>query len=265
MPDGTERMVACVSRTVKKAELNYSTVYRKALACIFAVKKFADYVFGQKFTIRTNQRALIAMLELQAISNCLFWGHKVAITFKLQKQIMQDLHSTHQGIVRSKALAKSYFWFVGIDKEIKQMCKAYVPFGTVHRDHCDFGSTHLLVIIDSCTKWLEVYQTPSITTKCTIGSLRDCFARFGLPYTVVSDDATGYQRHDHRASKVDDISNVIVSDDGNDAAVVRPRRAMRRPDKPNCGVFSFTVHKYNTLKQRNCLFSINIQEAKNNK
>ncbi|KAF2888997.1 hypothetical protein ILUMI_17176, partial [Ignelater luminosus] len=62
MPDGTEKMVACVSRTFTKAELNYSTVHREALACIFAVKKFADYVFGQKFTISTNQRALIAIL-----------------------------------------------------------------------------------------------------------------------------------------------------------------------------------------------------------
>ncbi|KAF2897585.1 hypothetical protein ILUMI_08590, partial [Ignelater luminosus] len=128
-------------------------------------------------------------LELQVISNCLFWGHKVVIPFKLQKQIIQDLHSTHQGIVRSKALTRSYFWFVGIDKAIEQMCKACkacakvkacpnkvcipwpksdVPFGTVHIDYCDLGSTHLLVIIDSCTKWLEVYLTPSITTKCTI-------------------------------------------------------------------------------------------------
>ncbi|KAF2880237.1 hypothetical protein ILUMI_25937 [Ignelater luminosus] len=279
MPDGTEKMVACVSRTFTKAKLNYSTVHREALACIFAVKKFADYVFGQKFTIRTDQRALIAILgntketnqtyanklkrltvekknndntdacedeglyftdttlldisqiqvetqkdellqsvikylktswpnsiiyaqlkpffdkrlELQVISNCLFWGHKVVIPFKLQKQIIQDLHSTHQGIVRSKALARSYFWFVGIDKAIEQMCKAYAPFGTVHIDYCDLGSTHLLVIIDSCTKWLEVYLTPSITTKCTIESLRDCFARFGLPYTVVSDNATVFK------------------------------------------------------------------------
>ncbi|KAF2896114.1 hypothetical protein ILUMI_10062 [Ignelater luminosus] len=282
MPDGTEKMVACVSRTFTKAELNYSTVHREALACIFAVKKFADYVFGQKFTIRTDQRALIAILgntketnqtyanrlkrltvekkdndntdacedeglyftdttlldisQIQVetqkdellqsvikylktswpniISNCLFWGHKVVIPFKLQKQIIQDLHSTHQGIVRSKALARSYFWFVGIDKAIEQMCKACkacakvkacpnkvyipwpksdVPFGTVHIDYCDLGSTHLLVIIDSCTKWLEVYLTPSITTKCTIESLRDCFARFGLPYTVVSDNATVFK------------------------------------------------------------------------
>ncbi|KAF2897595.1 hypothetical protein ILUMI_08581 [Ignelater luminosus] len=285
MPDGTEKMVACVSRTFTKAQLNYSTAHREALACIFAVKKFADYVFGQKFTIKTDQRALIAILgntketnqtltvekkdndntdacedeglyftdttlldisqiqvetqkdellqsvikylktarlkpffdkrlELQVISNCLFWGHKVVIPFKLQKQIIQDTHSTHQGIVRSKALARSYFWFVGIDKAIEQMCKACkacakvkacpnkiyipwpksdVPFGTVHIDYCDLGSTHLLVIIDLCTKLLEVYQTPSITTKCTIESLRDCFARFGLPYTVVSDNATVFK------------------------------------------------------------------------
>ncbi|KAF2895318.1 hypothetical protein ILUMI_10856 [Ignelater luminosus] len=78
--------------------------------------------------------------------------------------------------------------------------KVYIPwpktdvlFGTVHIDYCDLGGTHLVVIIDACTKWLEVYQTPFITIKCTIESLRDCFARFGLPYTAVSDKATVFK------------------------------------------------------------------------
>ncbi|XP_031343701.1 uncharacterized protein K02A2.6-like isoform X2 [Photinus pyralis] len=324
MPDGVERIVACVSRTFTKAELNYSTVHREALACIFAIKKFHDYIFGQNFTIRTDQKALIAILgnnketnqtyanrlkryalylsnfsykiehikgqknviadcfsrltignqadnnvdtydenglyftdtsiidisqiqsetekdenlklvmeylksswpneisselkpfhnrrlELQTIANCLFWGHKIVVPLKLQKQVMLDLHASHQGIVRSKALARSYFWFVGMDKAIEQMCKSCVactkikpcpdkiyvpwpkshtPFETVHIDYCDLGKTHLLVIVDSYTKWLEIYETPVITSKVTIEKLRDCFARFGLPYTVVSDNAT---------------------------------------------------------------------------
>ncbi|KAF2890906.1 hypothetical protein ILUMI_15267, partial [Ignelater luminosus] len=36
-------------------------------------------------------------------------------------------------------------------------------------------------------------------------------------------------RYDCRASRVDDKSDVFISDDDNDAAVVRPKKAMRRP------------------------------------
>ncbi|KAG8170544.1 hypothetical protein JTE90_011097 [Oedothorax gibbosus] len=43
-----------------------------------------------------------------------------------------------------------------------------------------------LVIVDAHSKWLEVYPMKSTTTFKTIESLRDCFARFGLPVTLVS-------------------------------------------------------------------------------
>lgn len=38
------------------------------------------------------------------------------------------------------------------------------------------------------SKWLEVYPTKRITSHTTIECLRDCFARFGLPVVLVSDN-----------------------------------------------------------------------------
>lgn len=45
-----------------------------------------------------------------------------------------------------------------------------------------------LVVLDSLSKWVEVFAMHSITSLATIEKLRECFARFGLPETIVSDN-----------------------------------------------------------------------------
>lgn len=56
--DGVERPVFFASSTLSPAERNYSQTHREALAIIFAVKKFHNYLYGQKFTILTDHQSL---------------------------------------------------------------------------------------------------------------------------------------------------------------------------------------------------------------
>ena len=44
--------------------------------------------------------------------------------------------------------------------------------------------------MDAHSKWVEIFPTPTITSKATIALLRSCFARFGLPVVLVSDNGT---------------------------------------------------------------------------
>lgn len=46
------------SSTLSPAEKNYSRVHRKALAVVYSVKKFHKYIYGKKFTIRSDCQAL---------------------------------------------------------------------------------------------------------------------------------------------------------------------------------------------------------------
>ena len=60
-PDGSERPIANVSKTLFKSQRNYSQIQKKALATIFALKKFYQFLFGRKFILVTDHKPLIAM------------------------------------------------------------------------------------------------------------------------------------------------------------------------------------------------------------
>ncbi|KAI5734849.1 hypothetical protein M8J77_011199 [Diaphorina citri] len=59
--NGNEKPVAFASRRLNKAEENYSQVDKEALSIIFGVKKFDQHLWGQKFKIRSDCKALVSI------------------------------------------------------------------------------------------------------------------------------------------------------------------------------------------------------------
>ena len=53
-PDDTEKPVGFASRTLMKAEQNYSHLDKEALAIIFSVKKYHQYIYGRQFVNRSQ-------------------------------------------------------------------------------------------------------------------------------------------------------------------------------------------------------------------
>ena len=63
MEDGSERPIAFASRTLSKAERNYSQIEKEGLAIIFGVKKFHQYVYGRQFEIIIDHKPLAGLLH----------------------------------------------------------------------------------------------------------------------------------------------------------------------------------------------------------
>ncbi|XP_026686142.1 uncharacterized protein K02A2.6-like [Diaphorina citri] len=271
--DDVIRPIHFASKTLSSAERNYSQVQKEALAVIYGVQYFSKYLTGRKFTLITDNKALVTLFgedkavpmlslarlqrwslilsnfdyslkykkgtqipvadalsrlplsndktfddtvyylgfkELGLTANTIINTNRIIISDDLKEQILKLLHDEHPGIVRMKALARSYVWFPGIDKEIENYVKSCsacqaqsnnaqeslltywpqtsYPFQRIHIDYAEYDKKNLFIICDAFSKWIEVEVVSSTDSKSTIQCLERFFSNFGFPETCVSDN-----------------------------------------------------------------------------
>lgn len=64
-PIGRDRPIAFFSRTLNKAECNYSTIEKEALAIVQSAKHFRPYLFGSKFNLYTDHQPLTYLFNIK--------------------------------------------------------------------------------------------------------------------------------------------------------------------------------------------------------
>ncbi|KAL7887808.1 hypothetical protein AOLI_G00055290 [Acnodon oligacanthus] len=149
--------------------------------------------------------------ELTLQQGCLMWGIRVVIPPKLRPRVLYELHSGHPGVVKMKAVARSYMWWPGIDAQIEQVSKTCQacqltqkapgpsplhlwawPGSPWRRIHVNFAGPfqgHMfMVVVDAHSKWPEVHLMSSTMASKTIQVLRGLLSRYGLPEVLVSDN-----------------------------------------------------------------------------
>lgn len=160
--------------------------------------------------------------ELTSEKGCILWGMRIIIPSKLRKGILEELHDSHLGIVKMKSLARQHVWWPNIDANIEDLagkCSHCIgvrknpPQSPLHpwewptkswqRIHIDFAGPienhHLLLIVDSHSKWPEIIPMRSTTAEATITHLKLIFARFGLPERIVSDNGPQFSSNEFRS------------------------------------------------------------------
>ena len=159
--------------------------------------------------------------EISIHQDCLMWGGRVIVPTKLRPQILNQLHEGHLGVVKMKSLARSYFWYPGLDSEIETLTKKCTgcahtqnnpataplhtwawpskPWHRIHVDYCGPFLGHMfLVVVDAYSKWPEVICMQSTTSEKTIEALRHLFSRNGLCLQLVSDNGPQFTSDEFR-------------------------------------------------------------------
>jgi len=66
--------------------------------------------------------------ELHTDQGCVLWGSRVVILTQLRDKVLQELHESHPGICRMKALTRSYVWWLNMDQQIERVSEEFVIF-----------------------------------------------------------------------------------------------------------------------------------------
>nr|XP_023026404.1 uncharacterized protein K02A2.6-like [Leptinotarsa decemlineata] len=241
--NGKEKPIGCVSRTLMPVEKKYATIDKEALAIVFGLKKFEQYLRGNRVIIKTDHKPLVSLFgeskgipernrdllqrwavfiaasfdykieyvkgrknhmpyclsriplhvnivsrehdtkgylyfaastkewpvenervrqatnideelrmvkkfieegwpqkwpecvkpylrrrdELMVEQGCILWGHRIVIPKILRRRMLEELHTSHLGIVKTKSLARSYMWWPGLDQEVEKHVRACNP------------------------------------------------------------------------------------------------------------------------------------------
>uniref|UniRef100_A0A0A9XMS0 RNA-directed DNA polymerase n=2 Tax=Lygus hesperus TaxID=30085 RepID=A0A0A9XMS0_LYGHE len=153
--------------------------------------------------------------ELTVDQGCVMWGHRLVIPPSLRTDLLKLPHECHFGSSKMKSLARNYFWWPNLDSDIEKMaancekCQQYranppktpqkwaVPSKPWTRLHLDFfgpiNSTHYLIVCDASSKWIECFPAKTTSSAVVIEHLKSLFARFGLPKTIATDNATCFK------------------------------------------------------------------------
>jgi hypothetical protein len=156
------------------------------------------------------------------VRDVLLRGDRVVIPSALRPNVLSKLHEVHQGIVKTKAIARSYIWWPGIDNGIIAMILTCpqcaegmanlpkapvmpwpVPQRAWSREHVDFAGPNnghsYLIMVDAYSKWIEARETKgSFDVSVAIACCRDWFATHGIPDELVSDQGPAFRAEEFK-------------------------------------------------------------------
>ena len=149
------------------------------------------------------------------------YGCRLLIPSQMRRRILNQLHESHQGVVRTKQRARLTVYWPGLDNDIDNIvsqctqCQVHRPSNTrepmiakplpprpfkeLAADFCYHGGQCYLVIVDCYTDWPTVVpmgKSANATNLITV--LRELFARTAVPDTFRSDGGPQFSSNQFR-------------------------------------------------------------------
>ncbi|KAL7851818.1 hypothetical protein SRHO_G00176030 [Serrasalmus rhombeus] len=151
--------------------------------------------------------------NLSMAGELLLRGQRIVIPQSMRKDILRNLHSGHQGIVKCRARARQSVWWPGLSVHISQLvdncsiCSQHRaehrepliptpvqdrPWQRVGTDLFFWEKKTYLLLVDYFSRYIEVAHLSVATAGTVIAALKDVFSRHGIPETVISDNGPQY-------------------------------------------------------------------------
>ena len=151
--------------------------------------------------------------NLTMVGQLLLRGQRIVIPRSMRQEILQDLHSGHQGIVKCRARARQSVWWPGLSAHISQLvencntCSQHRaehreplltspvperPWQRVGTDLFFWEKKTYLLVVDYFSRYIEIAHLNVASANTVIAALKEAFSRHGTPETVMSDNGPQY-------------------------------------------------------------------------
>ena len=147
-------------------------------------------------------------------------ANRIVIPAEMQKEVLDRLHESHQGITKCRENAQSTVWWPNISKDIKDVVENCLkcrenrptqcaeplqptslpsrPWERIAADLFELNKRHYLVVIDYYSRWIEIKVLPSTSSNAVIGRLKDIFSSHGIADELVSDNGPQFISEEFR-------------------------------------------------------------------
>lgn len=151
--------------------------------------------------------------EFTVQNGILLKGCQFVIPLALRGEMLDRIHSGHQGITKCRARARQAVWWPGISREIEEIvrncatCAKKIqprsepmkpsslpeyPWQRVATDLMQYKGNMYLLVIDYYSRYIEIAKLSTTTSKAIINHLKSIFSRHGIPERLISDNGPQY-------------------------------------------------------------------------
>ena len=149
--------------------------------------------------------------DLVYCDGLLFRDNRIVVPNKMRKQMVNKIHESHQGIVKSKQRARTILFWPGMNGDIEDAVSSCVacqenrnsqpaepmlpheipdrPWSKIAADMFHVQGKNFIVVVDYYSKFPEVESIPDMTPESSIQALKAIFSRNGIPDLFISDNA----------------------------------------------------------------------------
>uniref|UniRef100_A0A9J8CHS5 Gypsy retrotransposon integrase-like protein 1 n=1 Tax=Cyprinus carpio carpio TaxID=630221 RepID=A0A9J8CHS5_CYPCA len=148
--------------------------------------------------------------HLSIFQDLVLYDDRIIIPQNMRSDILQRLHSGHQGIVKCRKRARCSVWWPGLSQEIQQLvnsCKDCLesrptqrkepllttplpdrPWERIGADICEVNKQHYLVVVDYFSRYTDIAHLQNLSGETTRACLKNMFARWGCPNILFTDN-----------------------------------------------------------------------------
>ena len=172
--------------------------------------------------------------ELSTYNGVIYRGDRVVIPRSMRPEMLNTLHTSHMGIVKTKQRARDIIFWPGMNKQIEEMIKKCptclefqnkqpkepmiphpipsLPWNKVATDLFELDGNHYLVMVDYYSNFIEVAPLSDTRTTTVLRQVKANIARHGIMETLMSDNGPQFSSEEFRiAMKKYKINHITSS------------------------------------------------------